>query len=210
MPSQLQHSWGRSAPAPASPLFALTQEQVSQEAALWQRLADTGKTPLTPHQGRITPSSHNNIKSLEKGCADSIRGTKEKNLKAKGPVQTPTKTLGVTTRKTLRDEGSKTLRFFKKKTMIYSKTVLHLGKGGGKVEDNPSQKFFNHNKVISGPQKFKKSKLMQPDDLKTSNHECFIFLSTFKFLNIAEERSEDRLERDPRKYQHWNEAKRII
>lgn len=110
IPLQLQHSWGRS--APASPLFALTQEQVSQEAALQQRLADTGKTPLTPHQGRITPSSHN-ITSLEKGCADSIRGTKEKYLKMKGPVQMPTKTLGVTTRKTLWDEGSKTLRFFK-------------------------------------------------------------------------------------------------
>ncbi|TEA25687.1 hypothetical protein DBR06_SOUSAS2510114, partial [Sousa chinensis] len=64
-----------------------------------QRLADTGKTPLTPHQGRITPSSHS-ITSLEKGCADSIRGTKEKYLKTKGPVQRPTKTLGVTTRKT--------------------------------------------------------------------------------------------------------------
>ena len=44
-------------------------EQVSQEGALQPRLANTGHIPLTPHRGRITPTSHN-IKSLEKGCAD--------------------------------------------------------------------------------------------------------------------------------------------
>ena len=56
---------------------------------------DTGKTPVGPevaiHQIRITLISHN-VKSLEKVCADLIRGSKEKNLKAKGPVRMPTKT----------------------------------------------------------------------------------------------------------------------
>ncbi|KAB0350228.1 hypothetical protein FD754_015085 [Muntiacus muntjak] len=45
---------------------------------------DTGKTPVEPevaiHWIRITLTSHN-VKSLEKVCADLIRGTKEKNLK---------------------------------------------------------------------------------------------------------------------------------
>uniref|UniRef100_A0A8I5TET9 Small ribosomal subunit protein uS10 n=1 Tax=Pongo abelii TaxID=9601 RepID=A0A8I5TET9_PONAB len=64
---------------------------------------DTGKTPVEPevaiHRIRITLTSLN-VKSLEKVCADLIRGAKEKNLKVKGPVQMPTKTLRITTRKT--------------------------------------------------------------------------------------------------------------
>ncbi|KAJ8797097.1 hypothetical protein J1605_001907 [Eschrichtius robustus] len=75
---------------------------------------DTGKTPVEPevaiHRIRITLTSRN-VKSLEKGqcvCADLIRGAKEKNLKVKGPVRMPTKTLRITTRKTPCGEGSKT------------------------------------------------------------------------------------------------------
>ncbi|XP_040116377.1 40S ribosomal protein S20-like [Oryx dammah] len=71
---------------------------------------DTSKTPVEPevaiHRIRITLTSRN-VKSLEKVCADLIRGAKEKNLKVKGPVRMPTKTLRVTTRKTC-GEGSKT------------------------------------------------------------------------------------------------------
>uniref|UniRef100_A0A8C9IKQ9 Small ribosomal subunit protein uS10 domain-containing protein n=1 Tax=Piliocolobus tephrosceles TaxID=591936 RepID=A0A8C9IKQ9_9PRIM len=56
---------------------------------------DTGKTPVEPevaiHRIRITLRSRN-TKSLEKVCADLIRGTKVKNLKVKGPVRIPTKT----------------------------------------------------------------------------------------------------------------------
>ncbi|MBW02419.1 40S ribosomal protein S20, partial [Eschrichtius robustus] len=48
---------------------------------------DTGKTPVEPevaiHLIRITLISRN-VKSLEKVCADLIRGAKEKNLKVKG------------------------------------------------------------------------------------------------------------------------------
>ncbi|XP_064236763.1 small ribosomal subunit protein uS10-like [Aotus nancymaae] len=75
---------------------------------------DTGKTPVEPevaiHRIRITLTSRN-VKSLEKVCADLIRGAKEKNLKArpvKGPVRMPTKTLRITIRKTPCGEGSKT------------------------------------------------------------------------------------------------------
>uniref|UniRef100_A0A8C5V712 Small ribosomal subunit protein uS10 domain-containing protein n=1 Tax=Microcebus murinus TaxID=30608 RepID=A0A8C5V712_MICMU len=48
---------------------------------------DTRKTPV-----EIILTSPN-IKPLEKVSADLIRGAKEKNLKVKGPVQMPTKTL---------------------------------------------------------------------------------------------------------------------
>ncbi|NXV93729.1 RS20 protein, partial [Calonectris borealis] len=80
---------------------------------------DTGKAPVEQevaiHRIRITLTSRN-VKSLEKGnfffffpvCADLIRGAKEKNLKVKGPVRMPTKTLRITTRKTPCGEGSKT------------------------------------------------------------------------------------------------------
>ncbi|CAI5673778.1 unnamed protein product [Oreochromis niloticus] len=56
---------------------------------------DTGKAPVDTevaiHRIRITLTSRN-VKSLEKVCADLIRGAKEKNLKVKGPVRMPTKT----------------------------------------------------------------------------------------------------------------------
>uniref|UniRef100_A0A8C0DJW5 Small ribosomal subunit protein uS10 n=1 Tax=Balaenoptera musculus TaxID=9771 RepID=A0A8C0DJW5_BALMU len=72
---------------------------------------DTGKTPVEPevaiHLIRITLISRN-VKSLEKVCADLIRGAKEKNLKVKGRVRMPIKTLRITTRKTPCGEGSKT------------------------------------------------------------------------------------------------------
>ncbi|XP_050006359.1 40S ribosomal protein S20-like [Alexandromys fortis] len=72
---------------------------------------DTGKTPVEPevaiHRIRITLTSRN-VKSLEKVCAELIRGAKEKNLKVKGPERKPTKTLRITTRKTPCGEGSKT------------------------------------------------------------------------------------------------------
>jgi len=56
---------------------------------------------------RITLTSRN-VRSLEKVCADLIRGAKDKNLKVKGPVRMPTKVLRITTRKTPCGEGSKT------------------------------------------------------------------------------------------------------
>ncbi|XP_036600987.1 40S ribosomal protein S20-like [Trichosurus vulpecula] len=70
----------------------------------------TSKTLVEPqvaiHRIRITLTSLK-VKSLEKVCADLIRGAKEKTLKVKGHVRMPTKTLRITTRKTC-GEGSKT------------------------------------------------------------------------------------------------------
>ncbi|XP_006839650.1 PREDICTED: 40S ribosomal protein S20-like [Chrysochloris asiatica] len=76
---------------------------------------NTGKMPVEPevaiHRIRITLTSHN-VKSLEKVCADLIRDAKDKNLRVKGPVMMPTKTLRITTRKTPFGEGSKTWEHF--------------------------------------------------------------------------------------------------
>uniref|UniRef100_A0A8C2MA53 Small ribosomal subunit protein uS10 domain-containing protein n=1 Tax=Cricetulus griseus TaxID=10029 RepID=A0A8C2MA53_CRIGR len=59
------------------------------------------------HRIRITLTCHD-VKSLKKVCADLIRGAKEKNLKVKGLVHMPTKTLRIPTRKTPGGEGSQT------------------------------------------------------------------------------------------------------
>ncbi|XP_006887479.1 PREDICTED: 40S ribosomal protein S20-like [Elephantulus edwardii] len=88
---------------------------------------DTGRTPVelevAIHRIRITLTSHN-VKSLEKMCADLIRGAKEKNLKVKGPVRMPTKTLRITTGKTPCGEGSKTWHRFR--TRIHKRLIdLH-------------------------------------------------------------------------------------
>ncbi|XP_044122086.1 40S ribosomal protein S20-like [Neovison vison] len=75
-----------------------------------QRKKHTGKTlvdsEMVIHQIRITLSSCN-VKSWEKVCADLVRGSKEKNLKAKGPVWMLIKTLRITVRKASVGEGSK-------------------------------------------------------------------------------------------------------
>merc|ERR1712088_1162574 len=70
------------------------------------------------HRIRITLTSRN-VKSLEKVCQDLIRGAKDKELKVKGPVRMPTKTL----RKTTCGEGSKTWDKFQ---MRIHKRVIDL------------------------------------------------------------------------------------
>merc|ERR1712178_518548 len=59
------------------------------------------------HRIRITLTSRN-VKSLEKVCADLIKGAKDKQLKVKGPVRMPTKRLCITTRKSPCGEGTNT------------------------------------------------------------------------------------------------------
>jgi len=77
------------------------------------------------HRIRITLSSKN-VKSLEKVCADLIKGAKDqKLLKVKGPVRLPTKVLKITTRKSPCGEGSKTwdrfeMRVHKRLIDLYS------------------------------------------------------------------------------------------
>ncbi|XP_043843547.1 40S ribosomal protein S20-like [Dromiciops gliroides] len=93
---------------------------------------DSGKMFVEPevaiHQIRITLTSCN-VKSLEKVCADLIRGAKEKNLKVKGPVRMPTKILQITTRKTPCGESSKTwdqfqMRIHKRLIDLYSPSEI--------------------------------------------------------------------------------------
>ena len=74
------------------------------------------------HRIRITLTSLK-VKSLEKVCADLIKGAKDKELKVKGPVRMPTKTLRITTRKTPCGEGSKTWDRFQ---MRIHKRVIDL------------------------------------------------------------------------------------
>merc|ERR1711962_1885720 len=74
------------------------------------------------HRIRITLTSRN-VKSLEKVCTDLIRGAKDKELKVKGPVRIPTKTLRITTRKTPCGESSKTWDKFQ---MRIHKRVIDL------------------------------------------------------------------------------------
>jgi len=58
------------------------------------------------HRIRITLSSRQ-VASLEKVCADLIKGAKEKRLRVKGPVRMPTKVLRITTRKSPCGEGTR-------------------------------------------------------------------------------------------------------
>ena len=68
----------------------------------------TGGDEAPIHRNRITLTS---------------KGAKEKELRAKGPVRMPTKTLRITTRKTPCDEGSKTWDRFQ---MRIHKRVIDL------------------------------------------------------------------------------------
>ncbi|CAI2292868.1 unnamed protein product [Caenorhabditis sp. 36 PRJEB53466] len=59
------------------------------------------------HRIRLTLTSQN-VKPLEKVCAQLIEGAKNEHLIVKGPIRMPTKVLRITTRKTPCGEGSKT------------------------------------------------------------------------------------------------------
>ncbi|KAI1851433.1 hypothetical protein JX265_000333 [Neoarthrinium moseri] len=67
---------------------------------------DVGEAPKT-HRIRITLTSRK-VQALEKVCTELIERAKGKDLRVKGPVRLPTKTLKITTRKTPCGEGSKT------------------------------------------------------------------------------------------------------
>ena len=64
-------------------------------------------------------------------CNDLIRGAKEKNLKHKGPVRMPTKTLKITTRKSPCGEGTNTWDRFE---MRIHKRLLDLYASANEVK----------------------------------------------------------------------------
>lgn len=68
---------------------------------------DFGGEAAKTHKIRITLTSRK-VAALEKVCTELIERAKSKDLRVKGPVRLPTKTLKVTTRKTPCGEGSKT------------------------------------------------------------------------------------------------------
>ncbi|KAI6244860.1 40S ribosomal protein S20 [Erysiphe necator] len=59
------------------------------------------------HKIRITLTSRK-VQSLERVCQELVDRAKNKDLRVKGPVRLPTKTLKISTRKTPCGEGSKT------------------------------------------------------------------------------------------------------
>merc|ERR1712150_410648 len=59
------------------------------------------------HKIRITITSKN-CSAIERISNELVKAARDKNLKVKGPVRMPTKTLRITTRKTPCGEGSKT------------------------------------------------------------------------------------------------------
>ncbi|KAH8904503.1 putative 40S ribosomal protein S20 [Coniochaeta sp. PMI_546] len=67
---------------------------------------DFGEAPKT-HKIRITLTSRK-VQALEKVCRELIDRAKSKDLRVKGPVRLPSRTLQITTRKTPNGEGSKT------------------------------------------------------------------------------------------------------
>ncbi|ETN38134.1 40S ribosomal protein S20 [Cyphellophora europaea CBS 101466] len=71
---------------------------------------DFGEGPKV-HKIRITLTSRK-VQSLEKVCTELLERAKSKNLRVKGPVRLPTKTLKIATRKTPCGEGSKTWDLF--------------------------------------------------------------------------------------------------
>ncbi|KDD74703.1 ribosomal protein S10p/S20e [Helicosporidium sp. ATCC 50920] len=83
-------------PAPPVSAYKPPQKQGVEESA------DAGM-----HRIRITLTSRN-VRSLEKVCADLVRGARDKALRVKGPVRLPTKVLRITTRKSPCGEGTKT------------------------------------------------------------------------------------------------------
>eukprot|EP00612_Vaucheria_litorea_P007239 CAMPEP_0171477178 /NCGR_PEP_ID=MMETSP0946-20130122/4029_1 /TAXON_ID=109269 /ORGANISM="Vaucheria litorea, Strain CCMP2940" /LENGTH=118 /DNA_ID=CAMNT_0012007577 /DNA_START=37 /DNA_END=393 /DNA_ORIENTATION=+ len=71
---------------------------------------------------RITLSSRN-VKNLEKVSSELVRNAKDKNLKVRGPMRMPTKTLRLTVRKSPCGEGTNTWDKFE---MRIHKRVIDL------------------------------------------------------------------------------------
>merc|ERR1712133_272457 len=74
------------------------------------------------HKIRITITSKN-CAATERISNELVKAAKDKQLKVKGPVRMPTKTLRITTRKTPNGEGSKTWDRFQ---MRIHKRVINL------------------------------------------------------------------------------------
>merc|ERR1712054_48886 len=83
---------------------------------------DTQTEQEQVHKIRITITSKN-CAAIERISNELVKAAKDKQLKVKGPVRMPTKTLRITTRKTPCGEGSKTWDRFQ---MRIHKRVIDL------------------------------------------------------------------------------------
>jgi small subunit ribosomal protein S20e len=89
-------------------VFQWTPHLSPRRLLIISRPANNPPPPLQKvHKIRITLSSRK-VASLEKVCTELIDRAKSKDLRVRGPVRLPTKTLKITTRKTPCGEGSKT------------------------------------------------------------------------------------------------------
>ncbi|EPY51254.1 40S ribosomal protein S20 [Schizosaccharomyces cryophilus OY26] len=98
-----QHKCYRELSSFTNPLVVTAVYKMSQVAKDQKEQQFTS----TVHRIRITLTSRH-VRNLEKVCADLVNRAKDKQLRVKGPVRLPTKTLKITTRKTPNGEGSKT------------------------------------------------------------------------------------------------------
>ena len=112
----LQRSLGPPTPAPNLPLFSLAKEQVSQEAALQPWLLKImERLPWSPRwwfTALGSPSTATAWSLWRRYVLTWSEAWRKRISKWKGPVQMPTKTLRITTRKTPCGEGSKTWDLF--------------------------------------------------------------------------------------------------
>ncbi|KAG8224025.1 hypothetical protein J437_LFUL001102 [Ladona fulva] len=100
----------------------LDQEKKHRTTMSFKDPEKPGAENASFHRIRITLTSRN-ARSLEKVCADLIKGARKQSLRVKGPVRMPTKILRITTRKTPCGEGSKTWDRFQ---MRIHKRVIDL------------------------------------------------------------------------------------
>merc|ERR1712235_11352 len=105
-------------------LTAVSCEQVGKEkmSAQYKEGKEEVQEGEQEHKIRITITSKN-CSAIERISNELVKAARDKNLKVKGPVRIPTKTLRITTRKTPCGEGSKTWDRFQ---MRIHKRVIDL------------------------------------------------------------------------------------
>merc|ERR1711935_7442 len=105
-----------------SPLTIIKSASLTKMSAYKEGKEEAPGAGDQEHKIRITITSKN-CSAIERISNELAKAAKDKNLKVKGPVRMPTKTLRITTRKTPNGEGSKTWDRFQ---MRIHKRVIDL------------------------------------------------------------------------------------
>merc|ERR1711990_1185556 len=90
-----------------SPISIVLQTKSARMATYEKEGKEEVQEGEQEHKIRITITSKN-CSAIERISNELVKAARDKNLKVKGPVRMPTKTLRITTRKTPSGEGSKT------------------------------------------------------------------------------------------------------